>query len=433
MILWPTVLLFLHAFVATNISNFVHGFEIPTNRNVPPPPQQHVLDADVGIVGAGPAGLVLAQALQERGYAVKILERRPSFSPVGAAVFMHPFALRSLRSVSPLLEQQLLKVCMPIRSIHMMSNVHGDNDDNNKNSSMLFGTDQLDKALSVMGAPFVTVKFWDMLCALKEGLPEEIFEFGCTVKRFMEKDDIVSLEYENRNGDTVTTNVSVLFDCGGIRSTIRNQLIGDEAIPRLRVTYAVAKAEKLWSGEQQRDERVLAFVMGDGKSVTTANLPNGDIWWTQTQYDDDPLGRLLQQDSSNDLRAQLDARFADWPSSIRRLVQVTPTEDIIESTLSEFRPVFRWGKGRVTLVGDSAHAQLPALGLGVSTAFADVAELCRQIDRHGLPCTKDPQGNGNAALRWYEAVRIPQTAVLQIASRLAYFMNVYIGNQKRNR
>ena len=36
------------------------------------------------------------------------------------------------------------------------------------------------------------------------------------------------------------------------------------------------------------------------------------------------------------------------------------------------------------MLGDAAHAQLPALGLGVSTAFSDVAELCRQIDRFGL-------------------------------------------------
>lgn len=427
-------------------------------------PPNIIIDADVGIVGAGPAGLVLAQALRQRGYSVKIWERRPSLltRPVGAAVFLHPFALRSLRSVFPTLEEQLLQACTPIRSIHMLStnkvtdNEGGDNNNNNR----LFGTDQLDQAPSIMGAPFVTVKFWDMLCALREGLSEDddddtSFELGCTVTGFVEcecddkGDNVVRVDYEDMHGETRSTNVSVLFDCGGIRSTIRNQLIGDEAIPRLRVTYAVAKMENLWSSASDKqndddDERVLAFVMGDGKSVTTANLPNGDIWWTQTQYDDDPRARLFSQNShdintatgindDNDLRAQLDARFADWPSNIRRLVQATPVEDIIESTLSEFQPVFRWGKGRVTLVGDAAHAQLPALGLGVSTAFADVAELCRQIDRHGLPCGANTTKNskGNAALRWYEAVRIPQTAVLQIASRMAYFVNLYIGRKKQ--
>jgi len=74
------------------------------------------------------------------------------------------------------------------------------------------------------------------------------------------------------------------------------------------------------------------------------------------------------------------------------------------------------------MTGDAAHAQLPSLGLGVSTAFADVNELCQQIDRYGL---------SEKALRWYEAVRIPQTAVLQIASRLAYFANLAFGQKEK--
>ena len=37
---------------------------------------------------------------------------------------------------------------------------------------------------------------------------------------------------------------------------------------------------------------------------------------------------------------------------------------------------WKWGEGDVTLLGDAAHAQLPALGLGVSTALG---ELERQI------------------------------------------------------
>ena len=36
------------------------------------------------------------------------------------------------------------------------------------------------------------------------------------------------------------------------------------------------------------------------------------------------------------------------------------------------------GEGDVTLLGDAAHAQLPALGLGVSTALGDIEELIAQ-------------------------------------------------------
>ena len=66
--------------------------------------------ADVGVVGAGPAGLTLCHALRAEGYSVRVFERRDSFRPVGAAVFLHPFACNSLRAVSPELEEQLLEV-----------------------------------------------------------------------------------------------------------------------------------------------------------------------------------------------------------------------------------------------------------------------------------------------------------------------------------
>ena len=44
------------------------------------------------------------------------------------------------------------------------------------------------------------------------------------------------------------------------------------------------------------------------------------------------------------------------------------------------------GEGDVTLLGDAAHAQLPALGLGVSTALGDIEELIAQVQ--SCTCSK---------------------------------------------
>ena len=132
-------------------------------------PDSNEKQCDVGIVGSGPAGLVLAHALMDRGYSVHILERRSTFRPVGAALFMHPFALNSLKSISPRVEENLREACTPIRSISMSSIVDDD---------FGFGTDRLDEAPDVFGSPFVAVRFWDMLQALRKGLPDDIFRFG---------------------------------------------------------------------------------------------------------------------------------------------------------------------------------------------------------------------------------------------------------------
>ena len=379
---------------------------------------------DIAIVGAGPAGLVLAHAMRNRGYSLQVLERRDSFRPVGAAVFMHPFALNSLRNVSPQVESSLRDACTPIQMIALKS-FHDD--------STYVSTDQLDNAPDVLGAPFVAIRFWDMLCALKEGLPDDIFRFGHEVQGFEQIESggvkVNFVQNDDSGPQQQSIRAKLLIDAGGIRSKVRRQLVGDKPIPRLRATYAVASAENVNAilGEtdhrsaSKNGERKMGFMLGDGGvSVTTATLANGDVWWTQTRFRDDPT-KSIPVAGDETLQERLKERFSMWPSHVQGLVEATEIEDIIESTISELPVAWKWGQGYdVTLLGDAAHAQLPALGLGVSTAFADIEELCRQIDKFGLT---------RQSLRWYEFVRIPQTAFLQLASRAAYFLNLYLGSK----
>jgi zeaxanthin epoxidase len=42
-------------------------------------------------------------------------------------------------------------------------------------------------------------------------------------------------------------------------------------------------------------------------------------------------------------------------------------------------PIFRWAKGRVALLGDSAHAMQPNLGQGGCMAIEDAFQLGRDV------------------------------------------------------
>ena len=92
-----------------------------TIKSNPNHDETNPIDCDVAIIGAGPAGLVLGHALHQRGYSIKIIERRSSFRPVGSAVFLHPFALHSLRSISPHVEQEVIDAATNIGSVSMRS------------------------------------------------------------------------------------------------------------------------------------------------------------------------------------------------------------------------------------------------------------------------------------------------------------------------
>jgi 2-polyprenyl-6-methoxyphenol hydroxylase-like FAD-dependent oxidoreductase len=97
---------------------------------------------------------------------------------------------------------------------------------------------------------------------------------------------------------------------------------------------------------------------------------------------------------------------------------VHPTEERIQATdmsaiyrreIVDRDPIKKSGSGRVTLLGDAAHAMTPNLGQGACQAIEDSVVLTRC-----LAANSDPV----AALRAYEARRIPRTAPIVRRSRM---------------
>jgi salicylate hydroxylase len=79
----------------------------------------------------------------------------------------------------------------------------------------------------------------------------------------------------------------------------------------------------------------------------------------------------------------------------------------VERPISDRLPLARWSFGRVTLLGDAAHAMVPALGQGANTAFEDAWELARFLGE---------QPDIEAALTSYDNSRIHRTQIIQARS-----------------
>jgi salicylate hydroxylase len=69
----------------------------------------------------------------------------------------------------------------------------------------------------------------------------------------------------------------------------------------------------------------------------------------------------------------------------------------------------QWTKGRVTLLGDAAHAMLATFGQGAAMAFEDSYVLAKWLATH--------RDDAAAALAGYEAVRKPRASRVQALSR----------------
>jgi 2-polyprenyl-6-methoxyphenol hydroxylase-like FAD-dependent oxidoreductase len=109
-------------------------------------------------------------------------------------------------------------------------------------------------------------------------------------------------------------------------------------------------------------------------------------------------------------KRELMARHKGWAGPIRELIDATDESVITKTDIVDRDPVDRWGEGRVTLLGDAAHAMTTNLAQGACQAVEDAVVLARCLSRND---------DVVAALREYEARRIPRTTDVVLRSRSA--------------
>ena len=102
-------------------------------------------------------------------------------------------------------------------------------------------------------------------------------------------------------------------------------------------------------------------------------------------------------------------QFADWRFDwldVPAVIQAA--EQCYEYPMVDRDPLERWTFGRITLLGDAAHAMYPIGSNGASQGILDARVLTREIQAHGVT---------EQALHAYEAERRPATARIVLANR----------------
>jgi salicylate hydroxylase len=110
---------------------------------------------------------------------------------------------------------------------------------------------------------------------------------------------------------------------------------------------------------------------------------------------------------------EFQAEFQGWDDRLTSLIHAAGTPG--RWALLDRAPLRQWTKGTVTLLGDAAHPMFPFFAQGAAQAIEDAAVLARCL-------TADP-ADPAAALRRYEALRIPRTTRLQEVSHARSHVN----------
>jgi 2-polyprenyl-6-methoxyphenol hydroxylase-like FAD-dependent oxidoreductase len=144
--------------------------------------------------------------------------------------------------------------------------------------------------------------------------------------------------------------------------------------------------------------------MGRGARFGMAPILGGRAYWYATQ--NMPEGAPAPAVGH---KQHLLGLFRGWHAPVEALIAATDEAAILHHDIHDLPPLERWGMGRVTLLGDAAHAMTPNLGQGACQALEDAVVLARHL--RGV-------ANMPAALRAYETERIARTAPIVRQARM---------------
>jgi len=340
------------------------------------------------IVGGGIAGPVAALALRRAGIDSVVHEAYPdSIDDAGAMLAIAPNGLAALRILGA--EGVLQKLGQPIRSMVIA-------DGRGRKLGEFPGLAGLPPSWAVSRSEFARALRG---LAAAEGVR---FEYG---KRFVGADE-TSAGVTAHFADGSAASGDVLLGADGIHSVVRTLIDPRAPVPE-RVPLLNFGAVADVAVDARPD--VMYFVFGDkgffgywlqldGRTAWFSNLPSA-TFMTSAEARAVPVDDWLRR-----LRA---AYMQDEPA--RTLLQHTAADRLLVLGSMELMPSLPcWHRGRMVLVGDSAHAPSSSSGQGASLAIESAVELAR--------CLRDIPDVAGAFVA-YERLR--RSRVEQVAARAA--------------
>jgi len=325
----------------------------------------------VVIVGAGIGGLAAAVALQRVRLETVIVERAASMGEVGAGLSLWSNATNALRELG--VADKVRAAGSVVERLWSQTL-----------TGRPIGIFDLSEISRSAGTPCVCVRRAVLQQILLAELPSLAVRTGVRCLGF--EGSTAVLEGGRRiEGD-------VVVGADGIFSVIRDQLHGP-AEPR-HAGYTCWRG--VYQGEEVLPERTSLLAVGGGSQFGLWPCGAGQFYWFLTK------NSALRRSQAEAI-PQAVATCDHWPSLIREVIAGTPEGSIVQNDILDRPPLSWWGRGRVTLLGDAAHATTPNFGQGACQALEDAVVLA--------DCLRRPQPV-EAALREYESRRLPRTSAM---------------------
>ncbi len=340
------------------------------------------------VIGGGVAGPVMAMALQRAGIEATVYEAYSAAADtIGGMLTVAPNGLDALSIVDA--DEAVRLVGQPMSSMIMA-------DGRGRQIGEFPGLDGLPPSRAL----------WRFdLCRI---LRERAVAAGVQIhsgKRLVDAEELAS-GVNASFADGTTATADVLIGTDGIRSRVRTLIDPNAPGPR-QIPLLNFGAMSDISVPARTD--AMYFVFGKRAFLGYWNQPDGRTGWFSNLPDSTPMSIAQARESSAEswLGRLREVYADDIPS--RELLANTSSDALLSFGSMEIMPkVPHWYRGRMVLVGDSAHAPSSSSGQGASLAIESAIQLAQ--------CLRDMPDVASAFAR-YEALRRPR--VEKVASRAA--------------
>jgi|AmaraimetFIIA100_FD_contig_123_99079_length_3523_multi_5_in_0_out_1_2 salicylate hydroxylase len=338
----------------------------------------------IAIVGGGLAGLAAAQALKTFGMQPEVFEAAAALGEIGAAVNASPQAIKALQAID--LGDQVAAVGNSSPGIYTR---------NMQTGEFLEFNDRR-KAAARYGAPYYTFHRADLLDALASGLDHRAIHLGHRLTELQERGGRTVLRF----ADGMQVDAEIVIGADGVRSVVRQALYGDD-----NPTYTGQMVWRALLDGAEVPEEVLEPTghvqwVGPGCHLLAYYVRGNKLVNIVTQEDTD---KWVEEGWS--IRGNPDEMRLSFPNPEPRLAKLLSLVTECSKWGLFTRPLTQnWGRGRIQLIGDAAHAMLPNAGQGACQAFEDAYILARWLD-----ACRDPVD----AFTHFRRIRIPRVHGVQ--------------------
>jgi len=340
---------------------------------------------DIVIIGAGIGGLSAGIALQQRGHRVRLFDRVPDLTPAGAAISVWSNGVKVLKKLG-------LGAAIEAASGDMTSMSYSTH-----HGELLtrFSLQPLYDALAQRACPIARTALQKILL---QACGRDKVTLGVSCEGVEQQDDGVLVKLSD--GQAIKADLVVAAD--GTHSKLRNYVVGSDVV-RDYCGYVN------WNGRvdiapELADANEWTQFVGDHKRVSLMPMGNGQFYF----FFDVPLPAGTPNNRDG-YREELRAHFKGWAAPVQHLIEHLDTAIVSRVEIHDMVPVASFVKGRVVLLGDSAHPMAPDLGQGGCQAMEDAWVLARCLDLDA--------GQIDAALARYTEARAERTAQIMLRAR----------------